>query len=217
MFERKDKSAVSIIGGADGPTSVFVVGPHDKKTFRTKVRDNIYKNKRRKAAGKIYAEPHTLKELVKYAEDNYDLAEVDFEDERYIEQRNGAKESFILRYKPELLGDMRDIERPDMTDEESVKDFFAKIKARSDMAAKIPDSEIPMDFHIYEIRIDGGLLEMEIDYIWNEFGISYSGDKKAVKCLQKISKDLYIYYGVSEEDIEEKTERYSALLVALSE
>ena len=58
---------------------------------------------------------------------------------------------------------------------------------------------------------------MEIDYIWNIFGISsYSGNKKVMKQFEKISKDLYIYYGVSEDDIKKKTERYLSLVTALS-
>ena len=54
------------------------------------------------------------------------------------------------------------------------------------------------------------------DYIWNIFAISYSGNKKVMKQFQKISKDLYIFYGVSEDDIKKKTERYLSLVTALS-
>ena len=46
--------------------------------------------------------------------------------------------------------------------------------------------------------------------------ISYSGNKKVMKQFEKISKDLYIYYGVSEDDIKKKTERYLSLVTALS-
>ena len=38
------------------------------------------------------------------------------------------------------------------------------------MIAEIPDSIIPMDFHLYKIRIDDDFIEMEIDYTWNIFG-----------------------------------------------
>ena len=73
-----------------------------------------------------------------------------------------------------------------------------------------------MNFHIYEIRIGDDFLEMVIDYIWSIFGISYSGTKKVMKQFKKISKDLYIFYGVSEDDIKNKTERYLSLVTALS-
>ena len=36
-----------------------------------------------------------------------------------------------------------------------------------------------------------------------------------MKHFQKISRDLYSYYGVSEADIRDKTQRYSELVTAL--
>lgn len=122
----------------------------------------------------------------------------------------------ILQHKPEVLGEMKDIPKPDVSNEESVREYFCKIKTRSEMIAEMPDNVIPMNFHLYEIRISDDSLEMEIDYIWNIFGISYSGNKKVMKQFEKISKDLYIYYGVSEDDIKKKTERYLSLVTALS-
>ena len=59
-------------------------------------------------------------------------------------------------------------------------------------------------------------MEVEIDYLWDVFGISYSGSKKAMKELRKISCRLYLYYGVTEEDIKEESKRYSSLLTALA-
>lgn len=106
-------------------------------------------------------------------------------------QKNCLKESLISRYKPELLGEMTEQTRPD-------------------------DEQMPMDFHIYEISLGDGILELEIDYHWNVFGISYSGSKKTMKQMKEIAKDLYLYYGVSEEDIRQKSERYHSLLATLS-
>ena len=80
----------------------------------------------------------------------------------------------------------------------------------------ISEDQMLMDFHIYEIGIGDGRLEMEIDYHWNFFGISYSGSKKSMKQMKAIARDLYLYYGVSEEDIQQKSERYHSLLAILS-
>ena len=84
------------------------------------------------------------------------------------------------------------------------------------MIAEMPDSIIPMDFHLYKIEINDNFLEMEIDYTWNIFGMSYLGNKAVMKKFKKISRDLYSYYGVTEEDIINKTERYSSLVTSLS-
>ena len=56
----------------------------------------------------------------------------------------------------------------------------------------------------------------EVDYTWNIFGISYSGNKSVIKRFKKIARDLYCYYGVSEEDIKNRTKRYSSLVTELS-
>lgn len=119
--------------------------------------------------------------------------------------------------KKELVeNEMKDIEKPDISNEESVREYFRKIEDRSKRIAEMPDHVIPMNFHLYEIRIDKDSLEIAIEYNWNIFGISYSGKRKVMKQFKKISKDLYRYYGVSEDDIKRKTERYSSLIMALS-
>lgn len=123
--------------------------------------------------------------------------------------------SLIITHKPELLGEMKDIPKPTDYTEESLRDFFNQLQSRSEMISQIPDEEMLMDFHIYEITIDDGRMEMEIDYKWDIFGISYSGNKKVMNILRKIACDLYLYYGVTKEDIENNTKRYSSLLTTL--
>ena len=41
--------------------------------------------------------------------------------------------------------------------------FFNQLQLRREMISQIPDEEMPMDFHIYEITFDDGRMEMEID------------------------------------------------------
>ena len=212
----KSKSEVSIIGGADGPTSIFIAGKTQKRSLKVKMQNAIYKHKLKRAEKKIVAGAHTLNELVQYATNKYDVVEINVAERKYIVQRINLKESLILQHKQEVLGEMKDIPTPDISNEESVRQYLDKIKARSEMIAEMPDDIIPMDFHLYEIRIGDDVLEMEIDYIWNIFGISYSGDRKVMKKFEKISKDLYLYYGVSEDDIKKRTESYSSLVAALS-
>ena len=42
-----------------------------------------------------------------------------------------------------------------------------------------------------------------------------SGDKKTMKELKKLFREIYLYYGVTAEDIKNETERYKSLLAAL--
>ena len=212
----KSKSGVSIIGGADGPTSIFIAGRAQKRPLKVRIRSILYRFKRKRAEKKVVAGEHTLDELVQYAKNSYNLIETNSSERKYIEQQNNLKESLILQHKPEILGEMKDIPKPNIYNEKSIREYLYKIEARREMIAEMPDNVIPMNFHLYEIRIGDDSLEMEIDYIWNIFGISYSGNKKVMKQFEKISKDLYIYYGVSEDDIKKKTERYLSLVTALS-
>ena len=217
-MEQKSKNAISIsiIGGADGPTSIFTAGHSKKQPLKIRIKNSIYRYKRKKVEKTIVANPHSLSETVQYAKDKYELTETAPADREYIEQIKCLKESLILQYEPELLGEMQDIPLPDYFNEASVKEYFGKIKTRSEMIAEMPDSIIPMDFHLYKIEINDNFLTMEIDYTWNIFGMSYSGNKAIMKKFKKISKDLYSYYGVTEEDIKNKTKRYSSLVTNLS-
>ena len=123
---------------------------------------------------------------------------------------------FEIWYKPELLGQRKDIPKPDFHNEESVKNFLNEMEIRNKLIDQMPDNVIPMDFHLYEIKIGEDLMEIEVDYTWNIFGISYSGNKSVIKRFKKIARDLYCYYGVSEEDIKNRTKRYSSLVTELS-
>ena len=212
----KSKSGVSIIGGADGPTSIFIAGRAQKRPLKVRIRSILYRFKRKRAEKKVVAGEHTLDELVQYAKNSYNLIETNSSERKYIEQQNNLKESLILQHKPEILGEMKDIPKPNIYNEKSIREYLYKIEARREMIAEMPDNVIPMNFHLYEIRIGDDSLEMNIDYIWNIFAISYSGNKKVMKQFEKISKDLYIYYGVSEDDIKKKTERYLSLVTVLS-
>ena len=212
----KSKSGVSIIGGADGPTSIFIAGRAQKRPLKVRIRSILYRFKRKIAEKKVVAGEHTLDELVQYAKNSYNLIETNSSERKYIEQQNNLKESLILQHKPEILGEMKDIPKPNIYNEKSIREYLYKIEARREMIAEMPDNVIPMKFHLYEIRIGDDSLEMDIDYIWNIFAISYSGNKKVMKQFQKISKDLYIFYGVSEDDIKKKTERYLSLVTVLS-
>ena len=52
--------SVSVIGGADGPTSIFVAGPGEKRALKARIRDSIYRYKRKRAEKRIVAAPILL-------------------------------------------------------------------------------------------------------------------------------------------------------------
>lgn len=191
-MKNKSINQVSIINGEDGPTSVFIFGEAQKQSLKIRIRNAIYQSRRKRIEKRIAANPHTLAEVVQYAKDHYDLVEINPAATNWIERQKNLKASLIMQHKPELLGQRKDIPKPDFHNEESVKNF------------------------LNEIKIGEDLMEIEVDYTWNIFGISYSGNKSVIKRFKKIARDLYCYYGVSEEDIKNRTKRYSSLVTELS-
>lgn len=215
-MKNQNVNQVSIINDEDGPTSVFILGESKKQPLKSRIRNAIYQSRRKRVEKKIAANPHTLVEVVEYARNHYELVEINPATVRFIEQQKNLKASLIMQHKPELLGERKDIPKPDFYKEESIKKFLKEIEIRNNLIDQLPDHVIPMDFHIYEIKIGEDLLEIEIDYIWSIFGISYSGNKSVMKKFKKIARDLYGYYGVSEEDMKNRTKRYSSLVTTLS-
>ena len=208
-------SSVAIIGGADGPTSVFVAGRTKGIPLKHRIKNKIYRWKSKCAARKITAGERSLEEVIAYAVKIYGAVEIDIGQRKYAVQKNCLKESLISRYKPELLGELAEPIKPEELNADAVKRLQEQYEARRALVEEIPDEKMPMDFHIYEISVGEGRLEMEIDHRWKVFGISYSGSKKSMKKMRKIAKELYLYYGVSKEDIRQKSERYHLLLATL--
>lgn len=215
-MKNKSINQVSIINGEDGPTSVFIFGETKKQSLKIRIRNVIYQSRRKRIEKRIVVKPHTLAEVVQYAKNHYDLVEINPAATNLIERQKNLKASLIMQHKPELLGKRKDIPKPDFHNEESVKNFLNEMEIRDKLIAQMPDNVIPMDFHLYEIEIGEDLMEIEVDYIWNIFGISYSGNKSVIKRFKKIARDLHCYYGVSEEDIKNQTKRYSSLVTELS-
>ena len=86
-MKEASSSAVGIIGGADGPTSVFVAGRTGKLPLKIRIKNHIYKWKSRKAQKSIVAGSHTLEEMVSYADEKYRLTEVTESHRKYSEKR----------------------------------------------------------------------------------------------------------------------------------
>ena len=102
-MKEKSKSEVSIIGGADGPTSIFIAGRTWKKPLKVRIQNSIYRYRRKIVEKKVVADAHTLDELVQYAMNTYNLIETNSTERKYIEQQKSLKESWILQHKPEVM------------------------------------------------------------------------------------------------------------------
>ena len=212
----KGAGSVSIIGGADGPTSIFIVGKGGRVKLTTRIQNYFRIIKRNRIKKQITANPHTLEEVVEWLKREHGAVEVSQQSHNYLEQKQSLKASLIMRHRPDLLGELINLEPPEGEDVEALKAFCEKIQERRNRAAEIEDDIFPIDFHIYEIKwSENDRMQIGVETVWQVLDGSFSGDKKTMKQLRKLYKKIYLYYGVTAEDIKNETERYKSLLGVL--
>ena len=196
---------ISKIGSSDGPTAVFVAGRNI--TFKQKVQRFINQTRRNHIAKSITADAHTLDEVCDYIVRILGYRELEANQQDYKEEYDNLRASYILQYKPELLGDLANI--PDLAEdtEEAINEYLEMIKNRQNAAKDISKELFDIDFHKF-IREEGDneshfVIEKTHDYI----GGGASGNTKTVRRHNREFKQVYKYYGVTQEDIDKKTER----------
>lgn len=219
---KKSKTSCTVIGGADGPTSVFIVGKSKRKGLqgiKDRARNSLYQKRREKIKAQIIANPHSIEEVISYIQTKYHAVEQSESSSAFKEQRKCCKQNLVQKYQPELIGESFKLEPPDIEDEQSVRDFLKRADALQEKAANVPEELFPMDYHIYQIKVENlGEIEFEIEMCHDYFSaISSCGRKGNMKKVRRIVKDIYRYYGVSEQDIAENSERYMSLVAELAD
>lgn len=212
----KGAGSVSIIGSADGPTSIFIVGKGGRVKLTTRIQNYFRKLKRNRLKKQITTNPHTLEKVVELLKREYGAVEVSQQSFNYQEQRKCLKASLVMRHRPDLLGELMDLKPPEGENVEALKTFLGQIQEREKIAAEIADDIFPLDFHIYEIRCPKNcMMQIGVETVWQVLDGSFSGEKKIMKQLRRLYKKIYLYYGVTAEDIKNETERYKSLLGVL--
>lgn len=205
---RKD----TIIGGADGPTSVFLIQKNSKLTLRQKFEKLKYKIKRDYVEKTIKANSHSLDEVMDYIESVLGFVEIKDEQEY-----NEMRASFIMQYEPELLGEYSKMPQLKSESIEDIKEHIKQIEVRKQKAMEIPITEFDIDFHKFQISSKdvNDNIYIVIEKRFSYIGGGVSGNKKNIRRFQRIFKEIYRYYGVTREDIEKKSKRYEELVRAM--
>lgn len=84
-------------------------------------------------------------------------------------------------------------------------------------AASVSEELFPMDYYLYHIKLENlGEIYFEIEKNHVYFSATSSESKKGkMKQVQQVVKDIYQYYGVTEQDIAENSERYMQLVAVM--
>ena len=209
--------ATSFIGGADGPTSIFLIGRDNKNiTWKQRIQRARNKARRKRIMKSLKADAHTMDEVVGYVMNELGYREIDKSDSQYQEEYGQMRTSFLLQYQPDLLGELSNAPKLESHDEESLKKFLEQLEKRQKAAEDIPTDLFDIDLHIYtkkEKKLESSIIiEKRYEYI----GGSATGSKRAMKKFNALFRKIYLYYGVTQKDIDEHSKRYEDVVRTLA-
>ncbi len=204
------------IGKSDGPTAVAVIKRNSKLTLKQKLQKCKYKIIRAYVEHTIKAESHSLDEVIDYIVNVHGFIEVDNEEVRF--ERDEMRASFIMQYAPELLGEYATMPRLKSESKEDIEAHIKQFQVRQQRAMEVPVSEFDIDFHKFQISFGdiNDNMHITIEKRFAYIGGGVSGDKKQVRKFHRIFKDVHRYYGVTAEDMKNKTKRYEQVIRALT-
>lgn len=207
---------MSVIGKSDGPTAVTVIKRNSKLTLKQKLEKCKYKIKRAYVEHTIKAKGHSLDEVIDYIINKHGFVEIDNDEVRF--ERDEMRASFIMQYAPELLGEYATMPQLKSESKEDIQAHIREFQERQQRAMEIPIEKFDIDVHKFQISFEDIndnmyiIVEKRFAYI----GGGASGDKKVMRRFHRIFKDVHRYYGVTDEDIKNKTKRYEQVIRALT-
>ena len=208
--------STGIIRGADGPTAVSVIKRNSKRTLKQKIEKFKYKLKRAYVEATIKPKSHSIEEVIDYIINVHGFVEIvnDEVQQEYEEMRA----SFILQYAPELLGEYATMPRLKSESKEDIQAHIKQFQIRQQKAMEIPVEEFDIDFHKFQISFGdiNDNMYITVEKRFTYIGGGASGNKKEMRKFQRIFKDVHRYYGVTSEDIENKSKRYEQVVRALT-
>ena len=84
----------------------------------------MYDFRRKRVIKFLRADSHSVDEVADYVVRELGYTEVSPSDESYQTEYSNMRASFLLQYRPELLGDLTEPQRPQQWDEKSVMEFM---------------------------------------------------------------------------------------------
>lgn len=207
---------MSVIGKSDGPTAVTVIKRNSKLTWKQKLEKCKYKIKRAYVEHTIKAKGHSLDEVIDYIVNVHGFVELDNDKVRF--ERDEMRASFIMQYASELLGEYATMPRLKSESKEDIEEHIKQFQVRQQRAMEVPISEFDIDFHKFQISFEdiNDNMYINIEKRFAYIGGGVSGDKKVMRRFHRIFKDVHRYYGVTAEDIKNKSKRYEQVIRALS-
>lgn len=200
----------------DGPTAYFIIDRNQKLTWKQRCQKWWFGKKKAWVAKGVKADPHTLDEVCKYIKTKHGFTELSEDTEEYLEEYREMRAGLLMRYAPELLGELKEMPQPEGRSEEDIKRYMEAFEVRKKAALQVPKGEFDIEFHKFKKQMGDSEIHITVEKRYLSISGGAGGSKKTVKKFDKIYKDIYRYYGVTKEDIENKSKRYEELLRTLA-
>ena len=211
------KEEISRIATSDGPTAVFIAGKTNGSiTLRQRIHRFINRTRRKYIEEHIKAEPHTINQVCEYIVDKLGYIELSKEDSKYQEDYQEMRASYLIQYEPELLGSFAHIGDLTEQSEEAINYYLSQLKLQQEAAKKVPVEFFDIDLHIYTKENGDNESHIVVEKTRNYIGGGASGNSNTVRRHNREFKKIYKYYGVSDEDIQNKTERFEEVVRMLA-
>lgn len=213
----ENSSAEKKIGKPDGPTAYFLIGGKNQKpTLKQRFQKWRFGKKKVRVAKKVKANPHTLDEVCEYIKTILGFEELSQESKVYQHEYKELRAGFLIQHAPELLGEHR--ERPQLKgqSEDEIREFMDAVEAQKQVALQVSKEDFDIDFRMFKKKLGDGEQHILIEKRYAYIGGGASGNTKTVNQFKKVYRAVHRYYGVTKEDIKNKTRRYEDYLKQLA-
>ncbi len=106
------------------------------------------------------------------------------------------------------MGDLSEYPKLKGRDAEAVRKFQEQIELRQKAAENVPKESFDIALRVFVKEEKDLKVKLVLESRYEYIGASASGSKKKMRKFRKWEKALWQYYGVTQEDIDKKTERY---------
>ena len=207
----------AVIGSPDGPTSYFIIGGKNHKlTLKQRFQKWRFAKKKAWAVKRIKANPHTLDEVCEYIKTELGFEELEATSKVYQHEYRELRASFLIQHAPELLGELKERPRLAGQSEEEIRAFMDAVEVQKQAALQVSKEDFDIDFRMFKKHLGDSEQHLLIEKRYVYIGGGASGSTKVVKQFKKVFRAVHCYYGVTEEDIENKTRRYEDYLKQLA-
>lgn len=209
-------AAEKSIGKPDGPTSFFILDRNQKLTLKQRFYKWRYDRRKVRIARTIQANPHALDEVCEYIKAKHGFTELEQNTKEYQEEYREMRAGYIMQHAPELLGNLSERPKLEGRSEEDIKRYMAAVEKQRMAAYQVPKELFDIELRLFQKQKGDNKFHISVEKRYPYIGGGASGSTRTVNRIEKIMKDIYLYYGVSKEDIENKSKRYEELLRTLA-